>query len=112
MAKDVTAFCLCPGSLLKAKLKSNRLISLREEISIQFNIDFATWLIVIILKQAYNVNEQMGQRETQNAQFEEKRGMKKFTVRTKACSERGRIKERLDLKWYGGGDPQDKTLYF
>lgn len=50
MAKDVTAFCR--PRFLKAKLKSNGLISLREDISIQFNIDFATWLIVIVLKEA------------------------------------------------------------
>lgn len=51
----------------------------------------------------------MRQRETQNAQSEEKRGMKKFTVRTKACSERGRIKERPDLKCYEGGGPSGQN---
>lgn len=51
MAKDVTAFCR-PWRFLKAKLKSNGVISLREEISIQFNIDFATRLIVMIVKEA------------------------------------------------------------
>ena len=29
--------------------------------------------------------------------------MKEFAVRTKACSERGRIKERPDLKWHEAG---------
>lgn len=40
----------------------------------------------------------MGQRETQNSEFEEKAGIKKFTVRAKACTERNRIKEKPDLK--------------
>lgn len=53
-AKDVVAFCLFPRSLPEAKLKSHGLISLGEEISIQFNIDSLTWLLVIILMQIYN----------------------------------------------------------
>jgi hypothetical protein len=82
--------CPCPKNLPGVKLKSKELISLAE-ISRQPNIYSVIWLLVITCMQIYNVNKQMGQKETPNEQFEEKKGTRGSNVGAKTWAEREEI---------------------
>lgn len=53
----------------------------------QPNIGSVVWLLVITLMQVYNINEKLGQKETQNVKFEEKKRIRTFNVSSKACAE-------------------------
>jgi hypothetical protein len=50
---------------------------LTEGISRQSSINSVTWLDMITLTEIYKQKEQIGQKEIQNVQFEEKRGRRK-----------------------------------
>jgi hypothetical protein len=66
LAKNATAFCLCPGNLPEAKLESFGLMVLAKEVSRQASIDSALWLLVVTLMQIYNEEEQAEQKKIQN----------------------------------------------
>lgn len=55
----MATFYPCPQNFPEIKFKSNRLISLVEDIAGQSNID-SFMLLVITLMQVYNENEQVG----------------------------------------------------
>lgn len=59
LTKLVATFCPCPQIFPETKFKSNRLISLVEDIAGQPNID-SFMLLVTTLMQVYNENEQVG----------------------------------------------------
>ena len=63
LVKNVTAFCPCPKSCLKAKLQSYGLIALAEDILKQRIIDCAMWLLVAGLMQFCNGKKQSEQRK-------------------------------------------------
>lgn len=48
-----------------------------------------TWLLVITLTQVYNEKEQIGQKESQNIEFEEKKNTRELDAGDKVCAERG-----------------------
>lgn len=65
LVKNVTAFCPCPKSCLKAKLQSYGFIALTEDFLKQPSIDCAMWLLVSGLMRFYNEKEQSEQRKLQ-----------------------------------------------
>lgn len=69
-----------PKNLPEAKSKCNGLISSAEEISKQPIVDSAMWFLVTTLKQAYNEDEQEGQKEIQSVQFTEKKSKAAISV--------------------------------
>lgn len=60
-AKNLTTFCQCAENFSEAKLKSNGLVSLVEEIP-RHNIEFAAWLLLIFFLQIYGENKLVGQK--------------------------------------------------
>ena len=61
-------------NLSEAKLKSFWLMALAEEISRQPSDDSVLWLLVLTLMEIYDEKEQDEQGQTQNVEFEVKRG--------------------------------------
>lgn len=58
LAKNKAVLCLCPDSLSEAELKSNGLICLAEEISLQHSTEPVAWLLPIALVQINDEREQ------------------------------------------------------
>lgn len=81
----MVAFCPFPKNLPVVKFKSNRLISLVEEISSQSNTNSIVWLLGIFL-QVYNEEEQVGQIEIQNVEFGKEKDTGEINVKAKACA--------------------------
>ena len=81
LAKNVTGSC--SKNLSEEKLKGFGLISLA-------NPDSVVLLFIVTLIQVCSEKEQVGQKETQNVQFEEKKSTRKFNTGAKACAERDR----------------------
>lgn len=73
-----------------------------EEISRESNIDSVVWLLIIItLTQAYH-KAKVGQKDTQNVQFEDKRA-RKLNTGAKVCAESHmEINKRPDSYWNKG----------
>jgi hypothetical protein len=53
---NAPTFCLCPEGLSEARLKSNGLINLAEEISRQPSIQTVVWLLLAAFSQVYSEN--------------------------------------------------------
>lgn len=68
LGKELVVFCLYPKNLPEARLKSNELTLLAEEIEAQYNINSISYFIVITPKQVYKEKEQRVQKEIWNAQ--------------------------------------------
>lgn len=62
----MAAFCHFLKNFAEAKLKSNGLISLAEEVQRQPDIDSVVWLLVMTLMQICNKKGQPEQKEVQN----------------------------------------------
>lgn len=86
----------CPKNLPGVRLKSKEFTSLAE-ISRQPYIDSV--ISVVTHMYIYNLNEQMGQKETPNEQFEErKKRIRRFNVGAKTCVKSNEIKEKSYTK--------------
>ena len=62
----MAVLCPCPKNFPEAKLKSNGLISLVEEVLRKPNIDSIAWLLVITLMQIYYEKEQVNKKITKH----------------------------------------------
>lgn len=65
LSNNLAEMCPCQENLYEAKLKSNGLITLMEEIPRQYNSEFGEWLLLITFMKVYNEKkkEQVGQKE-------------------------------------------------
>ena len=57
LTKLVATFCPCPQNFPETKFKSNRLISLVEDIAVQSNIDSFMLLVSLLCKSIMKMNK-------------------------------------------------------
>lgn len=86
LVKSVALFCPHSKNFPEAKLKSNGLTSLVEEMSRQLSIAATTQLLVIILIQDYNEERARGA-ETQQCSVERKGPLESFMVQPRLAEE-------------------------
>lgn len=99
LAKNAVAFCPClKNNFPGAKLKSNELISLAEEILRQSYIDSVMWLFTLM--QFYNEKKsKWGKKKCKTYSLQSKKSTRKPNVGNKACVERDkRIREGPNQK--------------
>lgn len=86
LTKNFVSFCLCSKNLPETKLKSNKVISLVEEISRQCDVE-PVWLSLGTLMQVYDITRTRGSERNTCAVWKEM-NIRKFSITAKARADR------------------------